>query len=253
MVSLKKIYADLLGYLFDHSTLAPTTGFLILTLAEAREFFKKNIVDGASILTRLGHQVTICLTTPNGWETSQQVRLYRPSMTIICIDNDTRHRPSFVKRAFSVDYFHSPTTNLACASLLRVKPQYITLSVIHNLFNGFARGLCSLLSMPEDPLSTRPCMSARTPLPSSSSRKSVRASAYRQGVCLSIVQFSTCSRPRCKVVGSAMTRASGAFWESLRGRPSVSLMGPRCRRSSSLGWSAQLSTLKPRSDIDLRI
>jgi len=208
MVSLKKIYADLLGYLFDHGTLALTTGFLMLTLAEARDFFKNNTVDGTTIWTRLGHQLTICLATPNGWETSQQVRLYPPSMTTIYIDNDTRHRPSFVKRAFSVDYCHSPTTNLACASLLRVKPQYIMPSVIPNLPNGFARGLCSRLSMPEDPLSTRPCTSARKPLPSSSSRKSVRASAYRQGVCLSIARLSTCSRPSCKVVGSAMTCAS---------------------------------------------
>ena len=75
MVSLKKIYADLLGYLFDHSTLALITLILILTSAKARGFFKNNTVDGTSIWTRLGHQVTICLATPNGWETSQQVRL----------------------------------------------------------------------------------------------------------------------------------------------------------------------------------
>ena len=81
MVSLKKIYADLLGYLFDHSTLALTTLILMLTFVKAREFFKNNTVDGASIWTRLGQQVTICLATPNGWETSQQVRLYGPSMT----------------------------------------------------------------------------------------------------------------------------------------------------------------------------
>ncbi len=89
MVSLKKIYADLLGYLFDHSTLTLTTLFLMVTLVKARSFFKNNTVDGARIWTRLGHQVTICLATPNGWETSQQVRLYRPSMTILCIYNDT--------------------------------------------------------------------------------------------------------------------------------------------------------------------
>ena len=89
MVSLKKIYPDLLGYLFDHSTSSLTTLMLTLTLAEAREFFKNNTVDGTSIWTRLGHKVTICLATPNGWETSQQVRLHFPSMTIICIDNDT--------------------------------------------------------------------------------------------------------------------------------------------------------------------
>src|SRR5258706_6124854 len=210
MVSLKKIYADLLGYLFDHGTPALTTLILMLTFAEARDFFKNNTVDGTTIWTRLGQQLTICLATPNGWETSQQVRLYRPSMTIICIDNDTRHRPSFVKRASTVGYFHSPMTNLVCASLLRVKPQYIMPSVIPNLPNGFARGSCSLLSMPEDPLSTRPCMNARKPLPNSPSRRSVRASAYRQGVCLSIVQLSACSRPSCKVVGSAMTCASKA-------------------------------------------
>ena len=148
------------------------------------------------------------------------------------------HRPSFVKRASSVDYCQSTTTTLAYASLARVKLQYTTLSAIYNLLNGFARGLYSLLSMPEGPLLTRPCTSARRPLPSSSSRKSVRASAYRQGVCLSIVQLSTCSRPSCKVVSLAMTRASKAFWESSRRRLSVSLMGPRCRRSSSLAWSA---------------
>ena len=89
MVSLKKIYADLLGYLFGHGTPAPTTVIIMLILTKAREFFKNNTVDGASIWTRLGHQVTICLATPNGWETSQQVRLYRPPMTIICIDIDT--------------------------------------------------------------------------------------------------------------------------------------------------------------------
>src|SRR5258706_12305578 len=84
MVSLKKIYADLLGYLFDHGTPALTTLILILlTLAEARGFFKNNTVDGDRIWTRLGHQVTICLATPNGWETSQQLRLFRPSMAII--------------------------------------------------------------------------------------------------------------------------------------------------------------------------
>ena len=89
MVSLKKTYADLLGYLFDHSTPVLITLVLILTLTKAREFFKNNTVDGASIWTRLGHKVTICLATPNGWETSQQVRLYRPSMIIIWSDNDT--------------------------------------------------------------------------------------------------------------------------------------------------------------------
>ena len=89
MVSLKKIYADLLGYLFDHSTLAPTTITLMLTFVEAREFFKNNTVDGASIWSRLGHQVTICLATPNGWDISQQVCLYRSSMTVICVDNDS--------------------------------------------------------------------------------------------------------------------------------------------------------------------
>ena len=104
MVPLKKIYADLLGYLFDHSTLALTTLFLMLTLAKARSFFKNNTVDGASIWTRLGNQVTICLATPNGWETSQQVRIYCLSVTITWSDNDPRYRPSFVKRASSVDY-----------------------------------------------------------------------------------------------------------------------------------------------------
>ncbi len=74
-VSLRKIYADLLGYLFDHGTLALTALILVLTLTKAREFFKNNIVDGSSIWTRLAHQLTICLATPNGWETSQQVRL----------------------------------------------------------------------------------------------------------------------------------------------------------------------------------
>ena len=89
MVSLKKIYADLLGYLLDHSTLAQTTLVLMLTLFKAREFFKNNTVDGTNIWTRLGHQLTICLATPNGWEASQQVRLYGPSTTTFCIDKDT--------------------------------------------------------------------------------------------------------------------------------------------------------------------
>ena len=88
MVSLQKIYADLLGYLFGHGTLALVTLILILTSLKARGFFKNNTVDGTSIWTRLGDQVTICLSTPNGWDTSQQVRLYRPSKTIIWSDND---------------------------------------------------------------------------------------------------------------------------------------------------------------------
>ena len=87
MVSLKKIYADLLGYLFDHSMPALNDPLLMLTLAKARGYFKKHNVDGASIWTRLGHQVTISLATPNGWDISQQVRLYRSSMTVICVDN----------------------------------------------------------------------------------------------------------------------------------------------------------------------
>ena len=87
-VSLKKIYADLLGYLFDHGTPVLTTLILKLTLTKARRYFKKHTVDGPSIWTRLGHQVTICLATPNGWETSQQVRLYRSSMSITWSDND---------------------------------------------------------------------------------------------------------------------------------------------------------------------
>src|SRR5258706_16118321 len=86
MVSLKKIYADLLGYLFDHGKLALTTLILMLTLTKARVFFKNNTIDGASIWARLGHQATICLATPNGWDISQQRRLYRPSMTISFID-----------------------------------------------------------------------------------------------------------------------------------------------------------------------
>ena len=73
---LRKIYADLLGYLFNHGTPTLTTLTLKLTLAKAREFFQNNIVDGASIWARLGDQVTICLATPNGWETSQQVRYF---------------------------------------------------------------------------------------------------------------------------------------------------------------------------------
>ena len=89
MVSLKKIYADLLGYLFDHGTPDLSALLLILTLAKARSFFKKHNVDGASIWTRLGHRVTICLATPNGWDISQQVRLSRSSMTILYIDKDT--------------------------------------------------------------------------------------------------------------------------------------------------------------------
>ena len=80
MVSLKKIYADMLGYLFDHGAPALTIPSLMLTLAKAREFFKNNTVDGAPIWTRLGDQVTICLTIPNGWDTSQQVGLYHPSI-----------------------------------------------------------------------------------------------------------------------------------------------------------------------------
>jgi hypothetical protein len=58
----------------------------MLTLAKARDYFNKHNVDGASIWTRLGHQVIICLATPNGWDISQQVR---PSMAVTCIDNDT--------------------------------------------------------------------------------------------------------------------------------------------------------------------
>ena len=88
-VSLKKIYADLLGYLFDHGTPVLTTLIPRLTLVKARVFFKNNTVDGARIWTRLGHQVIICLATPNEWETCQRVRLYRSSMTIICIENGT--------------------------------------------------------------------------------------------------------------------------------------------------------------------
>ena len=84
MVSLKKIYADLLGYLFDHGTPVLTVPLLMLTLAEARGYFNEHTVDGARIWTRLSHQVTICLTTPNGWDISQQVRLYRPFITIAC-------------------------------------------------------------------------------------------------------------------------------------------------------------------------
>ena len=82
MVSLKKIYADMLGYLFDHSAPALTIPSSMLTSAKAREFFKNTTVDGTRLWTRLGDQVTICLATPNGWEISQQVRLSRPSMTI---------------------------------------------------------------------------------------------------------------------------------------------------------------------------
>ena len=89
MLPLKKIYADLLGYLFDHSALALIALLLVLTSAKARDYYNKYTVDGASIWTRLGHQVIICLATPNGWDMSQQVRLSLPSMTITFIDNDT--------------------------------------------------------------------------------------------------------------------------------------------------------------------
>ena len=88
MVSLKKIYADLLGYLFDHSMPTLAAPLLILTLAKAWGYFKKHNVDGASIWTRLGYQVTICLATPNGWDISQQVCPYRSSMTFTCVDDD---------------------------------------------------------------------------------------------------------------------------------------------------------------------
>ena len=88
-VPLKTIYAHLLGYLFAHGALALTSLVLMLTLVTAREFFKNNTVDGASIWSRLGNEVTICLATPNGWDTSQQVCLCSPSMAIIWSDNDT--------------------------------------------------------------------------------------------------------------------------------------------------------------------
>ena len=133
------------------------------------------------------------------------------SMTITCIANDTRYRPFYAKRASSVDYCQRTTTKLAYASLRRVKPQYITPSIIPNLLNGFARGLYSLLSMLEGLPSIRPCTSAKRPLQSSSSRKSVRASVCRQGVYLLIVQLDTCSWPSCKVAGTAMTRTSKTF------------------------------------------
>jgi hypothetical protein len=58
-VSLKQIYAHLLGYLFDH----------------ARDFFKNNTVDGSRIWQRLGEKCTIVLATPNGWDTTQQAFL----------------------------------------------------------------------------------------------------------------------------------------------------------------------------------
>ena len=87
-VPLKKIYADLLGYLFNHGTLALTALLLMLTLAKAQDYFKKHTVDGVSIWGRLGHQVTICLATPNGWDISQQVDLYHPSMSITCINTE---------------------------------------------------------------------------------------------------------------------------------------------------------------------
>ena len=56
MVSLKKIYADLLGYLFDHGTPALTILSIMLTLDKARDFFKNNTVDGGRIWTRLGNE-----------------------------------------------------------------------------------------------------------------------------------------------------------------------------------------------------
>ncbi|CAG7852131.1 SubName: Full=Uncharacterized protein {ECO:0000313/EMBL:CCA70381.1} [Serendipita indica DSM 11827] len=58
-VSLKQIYAHLLGYLFDHF----------------RNFFKENTVDGTRIWQRLGERCTIVLATPNGWDTTQQAFL----------------------------------------------------------------------------------------------------------------------------------------------------------------------------------
>ena len=58
-VSLKQIYAHLLGYLFDH----------------AREFFKNNTVDGARIWQQLGEKCVYVIATPNGWDTTQQAFL----------------------------------------------------------------------------------------------------------------------------------------------------------------------------------
>ena len=72
-ITLKKIYADLLGYLFTNGASVPNNPSLMLTLAKAQRYFKENTVDGARIWTDLGKQVTICLAIPNGWEISQQV------------------------------------------------------------------------------------------------------------------------------------------------------------------------------------
>ncbi|KIM24672.1 hypothetical protein M408DRAFT_331646 [Serendipita vermifera MAFF 305830] len=58
-VSLKQIYAHLLGYLFDH----------------AREFFKNNTVDGSRIWQQLGEKCVFVIATPNGWDTTQQAFL----------------------------------------------------------------------------------------------------------------------------------------------------------------------------------
>lgn len=55
-VSLKQVYAHLLGYLFDHTT----------------AFFRDNSHDGPSLWQRLRSDYEIVLAIPNGWDTVQQ-------------------------------------------------------------------------------------------------------------------------------------------------------------------------------------
>lgn len=98
-VSLKKIYADLLGYLFDH----------------AREFFKNNTVDGARIWARLGERCVIILATPNGWDTTQQAFLSSATvMGGLLPDNFPEYRLRFVTEGeasvhYALEYSQSGT------------------------------------------------------------------------------------------------------------------------------------------------
>lgn len=80
-VTVKKAYADILRYMFDH----------------AQKYFIENTPAGNRIWDRLGSEVVIVLATPNGWDTQQQLFLREVAIESgICTEADASARVNFV-------------------------------------------------------------------------------------------------------------------------------------------------------------
>jgi hypothetical protein len=94
-VTLMQVYADFLGYLFEHT----------------REFFETRTPNGKDIWSRLQNDIVIVLTTPNGWDTRQQHFLQKAVVKAkLTREDDVDKRIEFITESEASVHFALPHT-----------------------------------------------------------------------------------------------------------------------------------------------